>query len=518
VAPLVAALLLATSCGGSRVPSGVATDATDATRMFAAGYSNIGEMYIDQVDLAELATAGLANLNKLDPEMTIVRRGRQVDLAFGGHPAGAFETPTSLDPEAWAAVTASALDLARSASPALASEGTEDVYKAVFDGIIGKLDRFSRYSTAESAREHRAAREGFGGIGIRVAIEDAGVRVSSVMEESPSYRSGLKADDIITHIDREPVQGWELQTVIQRLRGPVGSTVTLTLRRGSAEPYEVTLGRAHIVPETVVYQRRGNAAHIRLYSFNQDTTRSLSQAIRRARKEVGKELSGIILDLRDNPGGLLDQAVSVSDVFMTGGRIVSTHGRHPESHQFFDASSGDLADGLPVVVLVNGNSASASEIVAAALQDNGRAVVAGSNSYGKGTVQTVIRMPNQGEMTLTWARFHAPSGYTIHHLGVLPSICTGTGDEDAEAILAALSAGRLKPLPIARRNAAKPDDQAALADLRGACPARPSDEDVDVQVAARLVADRGLYAQALRLALPANLASAPGADTAVTHP
>jgi len=474
--------------------------------MFAAGYSNIEDMYISQVDLNELAVAGLSNLTKLDPDLTIHQTGRHVDIAVNGHPAGGFDSPDSRSVDAWAAVTASAISLARTASPHLADDQPDAVYKAVFDGMLGKLDRFSRYSTPDSAREHRAAREGFGGIGVRVAIEDGGVRVSSVMKDGPGGRGGLKPDDLITHIDGEAVTGIELQAVIQRLRGPIGSKVAVTVA-GASGARTVTLTRAHIVPETVVFERRGTVAHIRLYSFNQDTTRTLSAAVKRAKQEIGPELAGIVLDLRDNPGGLLDQAVGVSDLFMETGRIVTTRGRHPDSHQRFDATKGDLAEGLPIVVLVNGNSASASEIVAAALQDSGRAVVAGTTSYGKGTVQTVIRMPNQGEMTLTWARFHAPSGYTIHHLGVLPSVCTATGNA-AEPILAALKDGKVSPLPIALRNSATPEDVPVLDRLRSGCPARKTDEPVDVDVAVKLVENDALYRRALNLAMLADTVTA----------
>lgn len=301
-------------------------------------------------------------------------------------------------------------------------------------------------------------------------------------------------------------------TIIQRLRGPVGSNLSLTLARPDGI-VTIAVTRAHIVPETVVYERRGPVGYFRLYSFNQNTTRTLIQAVRRAKQELGPELAGLVLDLRDNPGGLLDQAVEVSDLFMNSGRIVTTLGRHPDSHQRFDATEGDIVDGLPIVVLVNGSSASASEIVAAALQDSGRAVVAGTTSFGKGTVQTVIRMPNQGELTLTWARFHAPSGYAIHHLGVLPSVCTAEGDA-ADAILMALKNGRVSPLPIALRNSASPEDQPALDRLRAVCPARKTDETVDVDVAVKLVENGALYRQALSLAAVGDAVTASAGDSA----
>jgi len=185
---------------------------------------------------------------------------------------------------------------------------------------------------------------------------------------------------------------------------------------------------------------------------------------------------------------------------MESGRIVSTHGRNPDSHQYFEATPGDIANGLPMAILINGNSASASEIVAAALQDSGRAVLIGSNSYGKGTVQTVPRLPNNGEITLTWARYFAPSGYTLNHIGVLPSICTNGGDQDATDLLSELGAGRLKPVPVKARNTTSPEDTAALDKLRETCPGYKSERAVDLQVAIRLLSQPRLYDEAIALA------------------
>ncbi|MGH6882047.1 MAG: S41 family peptidase, partial [Hypericibacter sp.] len=232
--------------------------------------------------------------------------------------------------------------------------------------------------------------------------------------------------------------------------------------------------------------------------FNSDTSESLEREISNAKSEIGVgNITGYVLDLRGNPGGLLDEAVAVSDVFMQKGRIVSTHGRHPDSHQYFEATAGDLADGRPIVVLVNGNSASASEIVAAALQDSGRAVVVGSNSYGKGTVQTVLRLPNSGELTLTWARFHAPSGYTLNKLGVLPSICTN-GHSPSE-LMTELEHNELRAIPVAERNALKPTDTAEMDKLRKACPQVKSEPATDVEMALDLIHKPLLYARAVSL-------------------
>jgi carboxyl-terminal processing protease len=383
----------------------------------------------------------------------------------------------------------------------------------MFSGVVGKLDQFSRYAGAQNARENRAARDGFGGIGVRISVEDDQVRVISVMHYTPAERMGLKTDDIITEIDGTSTKGLNQQEVVDRLRGPVDSTVDVTIKRAEeSDLFVVAITRAHVVPETVNYRREGDVGYFRIYSFNSETAESLKRAVADAEQEIGPRLRGLIIDLRDNPGGLLNQSVAVSNLFLTEGRVVSTHGRHPDSHQYFEASGDDIVEGKPIVVLVDGNSASAAEIVAAALQDNRRAVVVGSNTYGKGTVQTVLPLPNQGEITLTWARFHAPSGYTLHHLGVLPSICTSVY-RSADEVMRDLSARRLPLVPTDRRNAVKPDDTKGLDALRKTCPAREQENPIDLEVALRLVSAPEMFASAVHLAEPPQLGQNEASDS-----
>jgi carboxyl-terminal processing protease len=265
----------------------------------------------------------------------------------------------------------------------------------------------------------------------------------------------------------------------------------------------LVLRRAHIVPPTVTYEINDGAAVIRLSGFNQDTAQSLGDILKTmARDARERRVKGAVLDLRANPGGLLDQAVAVADLFLRDGDIVSTLGRHPDSLQEFNASGVDLLDGLPITVLINGTSASAAEIVAAALQDRGRAVLVGTSTFGKGTVQTVMRLPNDGELTLTWARFHAPSGYTIDRLGVLPTICTSGASEDLDELVDALGKGMLKGVTdLARRRAANGPSAAEQAFLQSVCPWQPEDRpyDVELEVAKRLLRHPALYAGALAL-------------------
>lgn len=493
-------LLLAALSGCADMPGARGTAATPRD-MLTAGLRGIDTVYVRQVSLREVTLAGLSRLSQLDAGIGIAYADDAAVIKRGGVEVGSFPLPADEDPRAWARLAANAIEGARAASPAIAAAGNEGIYEAVFDGFVGKLDRFSRYASAKEAVELRATREGFGGVGIRVSVEEQQVRVLSVQHYTPAERAGLRAEDAITHIDSRPVAGIDQEAIIGMLRGPEGTDVTVTVVRGGEPPFDRVLRRAHITPETVTYERRGDIAHIRLYGFNTDTAESLERELAAAEQEIGDSMRGIILDLRNNPGGVLDQSVAVADLFVEGGRIVSTHGRNPDSHQYYDATPGDIIGGKPIVVLVNGDSASASEIVAAALQDADRAVVIGSNSYGKGTVQRVIPLPNSGEMSVTWARFHAPSGYTLHELGVLPSLCTSDQAADARKLMSALRRGQIAAVPTAARNAADPDDTEGLKKFRAQCPSRHGDSStaVDLQVAAELLASPQLYSRAIDL-------------------
>jgi carboxyl-terminal processing protease len=489
---------LMVACASQDTKVTAETDLALADRLFSVGYQDIADIYIDDVSAADLALAGLGNLSSLDPDVSVTRNGDRVTLIVDGRPAGSFTAPDSQDAEAWGALTASALRIGRARSLELDDAKAEQVYEVIFDGVLSELDGFSRYAGREEARENRASRDGFGGIGVRIRLIDEGVRILSVMEDTPAERSGLEDNDIIVEIDGAPTTGLSQREVVRRLRGPLRSRVALTIRRetGPAD-LDIAVVRAHIVPQTVKYERHGNVAVLRLTGFNQSTTRTLREKLKFITSDIGAELSGIVLDLRGNPGGLLDQAVAVSDLFIGSGRIVSTHGRHPDSHQYFDADPDDLAQRHPMVALVNGNSASASEIVAAALQDSGRAVVIGSSSFGKGTVQTVLRLPNEGELTLTWARFHAPSGYGLNRRGVLPDLCTAGADLSAEEVLDRLRKGTLPIDRATQHRDVDPDDELGIEALRSYCPARQGDSETDLEIARRLIENPELFARAL---------------------
>lgn len=480
-----------------------------ATRMFSTGYQGVSDVYIDDLALPEMALAGLGGLASIDPELTVDIRSEQLVVSVRGQQIHYIQAPDEDDPRDWGNLTATAIELGQRNSAALARATPEDLYEAVFDGVVEELDTFSRYAGRDQARENKASREGFGGLGIRISIVEEGVKVISVIEGTPAETAGLMAEDVITAIDGEPASGISQREAIRRLRGRVHSRVELTVDRGSVPgPLTLTVTRAHIVPQTVIYKAEGQVGYLQVTSFNQRTTNNLREKVLQAERELGEDLQGLVIDLRANPGGLLDQAVSVSDLFMTEGRIVSTHGRHPDSHQYFDARNSVVADGLPLVVLVNGNSASAAEIVAAALQDRGRALVIGSNTYGKGTVQNVRPLPNEGELILTWARFHAPSGYALHQRGVLPNICSSALDGSVQSVLAKIRQGNAVIGQSVYRVSIETSDEAGIETLRKQCPVDERIRDLELQVAVALIRDQLLYAEVL--VRGSNTAARPG--------
>lgn len=494
--------LYACASPASRSPED-ATAALDRD-MLVTGLADIDSIYITKQDIGALTLTGLQQLSTLDPDITVEGDDDELKLLQSKDLIEAEKLTDGPDASAkqWGKAAAQLLKEARVKSPKIAAAGNEKIYEAIFTGIVGKLDGFSRYSGTDAAREDKASRDGFGGIGVRISVEDGEVRITAIMHYTPAERLGLKRDDVIMKIDGKSVEGLTQQQVVNELRGEVDSRVVLTIMRdGKDDPFDVAVKRAHVVPETVSYRREGDIAYFRIFSFNSETANSLKREINDAKEEIGKKIKGYVLDLRNNPGGYVPQSVATANLFLDEGRIVSIHGRHPDSHQYFEASDGDLTDGKPMAVLIDGNSASAAEIVAAALQDNGRAVLIGTNSYGKGTVQNIKPLPNQGEIKLTWARFHAPSGYTLHHLGVLPSVCTA-GKHSSDELLTELKLGELPKVPVAKRNAAKPDDTKALDALRRTCPARKNEDPVDLELALKLLQQPSLYQSAVNLADP----------------
>lgn len=301
-----------------------------------------------------------------------------------------------------------------------------DLIEAAIDGMLTSLDPHSSYLSPKDAADMRVQTRGsFGGLGIEVTQEEGFVRVVSPMDGTPADDAGVESGDYITHVDGEALIGLTLDEAVNMLRGPVGSEIIITVvREGVDEPFDVSIIRDTIKLTAATARSVGNTIVLRVTTFNDQTYSNMAEGLAREVESLGgmENVDGFVLDLRNNPGGLLNQAIEVSDAFLESGEIVSTRGRNPSESERVNAEAGDLAEGKPMVVLINGGSASASEIVAGALQDHRRAIVVGTKSFGKGSVQTVMPLASDGAMRLTTARYYTPSGRSIQALGVSPDI------------------------------------------------------------------------------------------------
>jgi carboxyl-terminal processing protease len=309
-----------------------------------------------------------------------------------------------------------------------------ELVNSAIQGMVSSLDPHSSYMDEKAFKDMQIQTRGeFGGLGLEVTMEDGLVKVITPIDDTPAAKAGLKTGDFVAAIDSTPIQGMALDDAINKMRGAPGTKVTLTiLRTGAKKPFDVALQRAVIQVDTDKFRREGDVGYIRLPGFNEQTTSGLEHAVQQLKKQIGPGLKGYVIDLRNNPGGLLDQAVSVSQDFIGTGEIVSTRGRHPEDNTPYFAKGHDITDGKPVIVLINGGTASASEIVAGALQDHKRATVVGMTSFGKGSVQTIIPLGDSGTaLRLTTARYYTPSGHSIQATGITPDVQVAQGDEDS---------------------------------------------------------------------------------------
>jgi len=489
------------------------------------GLRNISTRYIDPISVQTLAISGMRGLATIDPKINVAFDKDRMDIEMikGGTIVAHLVTPLDNTTEAWASVVTKFIRITRLHSPDTKHSDSERILEAVFDGMMSNLDIFSRYAGREQAKTNRAQRDGFGGIGIRFSIDKNDILITHVTPKSPASNAGLKPGDLIVKVQGFPIHAHSKRNVKKLLHGPVGSLLSLTVERLSSQQntklrhIDFNIQRSHIIPETVRAEIKSNILIIHISSFNNNTSTSVHSVLNRHKKKLSNGIiRGIVLDLRGNPGGLLSQSVTVADLFLKKGRIITTHGRHADSVHEYEARGVDLTNGLPLVILIDGNSASAAEIVASALQDLGRAVLIGSESYGKGTVQTVTRLPNDGEMTLTWSRLISPTGYALHGLGVMPAVCitnTGLNFEQTESISKAI----LDPTHIKRQQAGMLTWHAkgSIFDgtrkgLRKACPAqvftKKRSSDLLFKLADRVIKDRVLYRQAILMPAPTNTA------------
>jgi len=478
-----------------------------AIKTFSKGLRQISERYIKEVAIEQLAIKGLIGLSSIDPTIRVFRNNDTVSIESNFVKKHIYKNPDKHNASTWAKLIVDLITNSKKESDIFKLTKMGRIYEAVFDGSLSNLDHFSHYANEEKAKKNREKRSGFGGIGISFNTIQEGILVTKVFNKTSAYKKGIKSDDIITKIENSSLTNLKYEDALTYLRGEIGTIVNMDILRPSQKSrkrkefisHNFSIKRERIIEPTTLYSLLDDILYIQITSFNDQTAQNLTEDIRNGFKDIyrnsGKRAKGIIIDLRGNPGGLLQQAVRVSNLFLINGTIVSTKGRHPSSTNNYEADGIDVTKGLPIVVLINGRSASAAEIVAAALQDHARAVVIGSGSYGKGTIQTLIKLPNGGEIAITWSRFQAPSGYYLNTLGVLPSICV-TGSENSKATEHINNT--LKNAKQIKENrqswhASVVGDKLGRKELKRICPTTYKKKPIDIEIAKILLRDIVLY-------------------------
>ncbi len=299
----------------------------------------------------------------------------------------------------------------------------KELIESAINGMLSSLDPHSSFIPAKEYTDMQVETRGtFGGLGIEVTMENGLVKVVAPIDDTPAFRAGVEAGDLISHLDGEPVQGLTLSEAVDKMRGEVGKPITITVIRAESETFDIEIIRDIIKIQSVHSRVEDKIGYVRITSFNGTAYEGLAKAIDQIEGELGDDVQGFVLDLRNNPGGLLNQAIAISNAFLEKGEIVSTRSRNDDDIQRYNAKGGDLIDGKPLIILINGGSASASEIVAGALKDHGRAILLGTTTFGKGSVQSIIELPGHGAMRLTTARYYTPAGISIQGKGIAPDI------------------------------------------------------------------------------------------------
>ncbi len=464
----------------------------------SAALAFISPRALDAVSVQQLALWGLAAPASLDTTLSTELRDGSVVLLQNGRVIFTRQAPADEAAGPWGLLVADVMNAAVLASASVRLAGTQGVITGFFDELLSHLDPYSRYIPPEAATVDRARRSGEAGAGIQVDRVNGVFIVTSVNASGPGADAGIRVGDRIVAIDGQTVAGETLDVVLDLIGGLEGTMLTITVRSRNGPVRALDVERAVTPPETVFATRLNELLVIRISGFSSDTDQRLQRELERNLAGApGRAIRGIVLDLRGNRGGLLRQAVAATNLVMNGGLVATTAGRNPQAVHEWRAGTGDISEGRPMIVLVDGRSASAAEIMAAALADQGRAVVVGSTTLGKGLVQTIATLPDGGELFVSWSRVLAPDGWPIQGLGVLPQVCTSLGEDAATEQLRALDRG-IQPMagPIARHRAARaPLPAPAVLALRNACPASES-HDTDLSAARFLVTHAKAYTTA----------------------
>jgi carboxyl-terminal processing protease len=487
-----------------------AFDLSLAASVFTAALAFIAPRTLEPVSVQQLALWGLSAPGSIDNALATELRDGTVVLLQGGKLIYTRPVPADDAPESWGVLIADVLDAAAKASPSFAAAGTRGAISGVFDSMFDHLDPYSRYVGPGDADTDRANRDGEAGLGISIARFGHDVIVTDVNADGPGGEAGIRVGDRVIDIDGDPAADEDLETLQGWLGGLEGTDVTITVRSRTGRPRTLEITRAVIPPESVFASQAGDILVLRITRFSVDTDhrmqRELEQGLAPAtltRHPVRGPVRGIVIDLRGNRGGRLNTAVAATELVLGKGVIATTAGRNPMAAHTWSADVGDKAGDRPIVVLVDGRTASAAEVMAAALSDQGRAVVVGSATLGKGLVQAVKSdLPDDGELFVSWSRLFAPDGWPLQGLGVLPQVCTSLGQEALSQQLEALNHGE-QPMAteLARHNAARaPLPTAQALALRTACPAAEG-RDADMAAAKFLISHPAAY-QAARLVPP----------------
>lgn len=485
---------------GARAQSQIAAPALNVAlivRVYAAAMDFMIPRTLEPVSPPQITVWGLRGITALDPRLTTALEGGRLILSAPDRVVFMRAAPANADALSWATAAADVAAASWSESVPVRAAGTTGVIQSFFDEVFNHIDAYSRYVSPVDAARERARRSGIGEIGATLTQRRNAIVVASVTPDSPAAQAGLRSGDRIVSVNDQPVDGADPDVVSGWTQGPEGTLVSLVWRGRDGRQRAGDLTRALVEPETVFAQRSGPVLLIRITGFNVGTQERLEQALRTGLSGA-RPAEGVVLDIRGNRGGLVREAVAAADALLPEGVVAITAGRDPQASRVWRSTSLETARGVPLVVIVDGRSASAAEILAAALADRGRAVVIGSTTFGKGLVQTIGPLPDGGELFITWSRVLAPRGWPIQGLGLLPQVCTSRGEDFLAGELADLAEGR-QPLAraLSRHRAARaPVANSELLAIRDACPAAEG-QDSDIATARGLIADPAAYAAAL---------------------
>jgi len=472
-------------------------DAPMVTAVYATALSFMEPRTLDPVPVPQLTLWGLRGLTALDPDLTTDLFEGKLRLVGAGRVLFIETPPAQPTPALWATAAVRLSSVAAEESAAVRQAGTRGIVQSFFDELFNHLDPYSRYVGPTEAREDRARRNGRAGLGLTLTRRGAAILAETAVEGGPAALAGVRPGDTILAVDGQQLRGNQAVEAERLIAGPEGTGVTLTWRSRNGRLHTARLARAMVPPETVFAAREHDMLVLRVSGFNYSTASHLADALTDGLAGPHPP-AGIVLDLRSNRGGLLRQAVSATDSLLPAGVVAYTLGRDPDANHIWRSAPGQLAEDMPIVVLVDGRTASAAEVMAAALADRGRAVVVGSATLGKGLVQTIAPLPDGGELFVTWSRILAPLGWPLQGLGVLPQVCTSLGGEALHRQLTALAAGT-QPMAAeidAERSARAPLPAASIVAIRRACPAAGGNEE-DMQAAQVLIDNPAAYAAAL---------------------